>query len=138
MPIPGDTRIAVPVKHATPPANARSTAPLMSDPLLTVLYDGEPMLEVLDDGTHRTVSVGVNKARIAGTSLDVVNRLGTTLTDLRQQLKCAIINPYRDAVLGKAADVMKEIPRKTRGALRLPEVEAVMTAINEIAKRSIQ
>ncbi len=110
----------------------------MTEPLLTVLYDGEPMLEVLDDGTHRTVSAGVNKARISGTHLDVVNKLGTTLVDLRQQVKCATINPYRDAVLSKAADVMKEIPRRQRGALRVPEVEAVMTAINEIAKRSIQ
>lgn len=110
----------------------------MSEPLLTILYDGEPMLEVLEDGTHRTVSAGVNKARIAGTSLDVVNRLGTTLTDLRQQVKCATINPYRSVVLGKADDVMKAIPRKGRGALRLPEVAAVMEAINSIAKRSIQ
>jgi hypothetical protein len=110
----------------------------MSEPLLTVLFDGEPMLEVLDDGTHRTVSAGVNQARINGSKLDVVNKLGKELVDLRQQLKCATINPYRDAALLKPAEVMKEIPRKHRGALRAAEVEAVLTAIHTIAKRSIQ
>ena len=110
----------------------------MSDPLLTVLYDGEPMLEVMEDGTHRTVSAGVNQARINGTRLDVVNKLGTTLVDLRQQLKCATINPYRDAILGRADEVMKAIPRKLRGAMRMPEITAVMDAIHSIAKRSTQ
>lgn len=110
----------------------------MSEPLLTVLYAGEPMLEVLEDGTHRTVSAGVNQARIKGNLLDVVNKLGATLVELRQQVKCATINPYRDAVLLDAAQVMKEIPRPKRGALRVKDVGTVLAALHNIAKRSTQ
>jgi hypothetical protein len=113
-------------------------AVLVTEPLLTVLYDGEPMLEVLEDGSYRTVSAGVNKARVSGTHLDVVNRLGTTLTDLRQQLKCATINPYRDAVLLDTKAVMAEIPRPERGALRLKDIGTVLTALHTIAKRRTQ
>lgn len=110
----------------------------MNDPVLTVLYDGEPMVEVLEDGTHRTVSAGINLSRINGARLDVVNKVGPTLVAMRQQLKCATINPYRDAILGKADAVMKAIPRKERGAMRLNEVAAVMNALHTIAKRSEQ
>jgi len=96
------------------------------------------MLEVLEDGTHRTVSAGVNQARISGSLLDVTNKLGPLLTDLRQQLKCATINPYRDAVLIEAAAVMKEIPRTERGALRVKDIGTVLNALNNIAKRATQ
>ncbi len=110
----------------------------MTEPLLTVLYAGEPMIEVLEDGSHRTVSAGVNQARINGAKLDVVNKLGQTLVELRQQVKCATTNPFRDAILMPAADVMKQVPRTSRGALRLKEVTAVMNTLHNIAKRSIQ
>lgn len=111
---------------------------MVAEALVTVLFDGEPMLEILDDGNYRTVSAGVNRARIAGSKLDVVNRLGTTLTELRQQLKCATINPYRDAMLLDAKTVMAEIPRPKRGALRVKDVGKVLIALHNIAKRSTQ
>lgn len=107
----------------------------MTEPLLTVLYAGEPMLEVLEDGSHRTVSAGVNQARIKGNLLDVVNKLGTTLVELRQQVKAGSVNPYRTALLDDAA-VWKEIPHAHRGAIRKPEMRRVLAAVMAIAKRS--
>jgi hypothetical protein len=103
-----------------------------------VLYDGQPMVEILDDGTHRTVSAGVNQARLKGASIDVVNRIGPMLVELRQQVRCGTINPYRDAVLMMAADVLKSIPREDRGALRVKDVETVLTVLHKIAKRTEQ
>lgn len=110
----------------------------MSEPLIAVLYDGEPMFKVMEDGTHRTVSAGVNKARISGGMLDVINKIGPILVDLRQQAKCGMINPYRDAILMDSAVVMKEISRRDRGGMRVKDVAAVMNALLTIAKRSTQ
>jgi len=103
-----------------------------------VLYAGEPMLEVLEDGSHRTVSAGVNQARISGMLLDVTNKLGPLLVELREQVECGTINPYRDAVLMDSAVVMKEISRRDRGGMRVKDVAAVMNALLTIAKRSTQ
>jgi hypothetical protein len=111
---------------------------MVNEPLLTVLYDGEPMLEVYENGSYGLVSAGVNKARIAGGNLDVVNKLGSILVDLRQQAKCGMINPYRDAILMDADKVMQEISRRDRGGMRVKDVGAVMNALLTIAKRGTQ
>lgn len=109
-----------------------------TEPVVTVLYDGEPLVEILDDGTHRTVSAGVNQARISGNRIDVVNKLGPMLVDMRQQLKCATINPYRDAILSEAKAVMGEIPREDRAGLSLKDVATVLNVLHKIAKRTEQ
>jgi hypothetical protein len=96
------------------------------------------MVEVLDDGTHRTVSAGVNQARIAGNRIDVVNKIGPMLLDLRQQVQCGTINPYRDAVMLAGEVVLKEIPNAARAGMRPKDVGAVLNAVHTIAKRSIQ
>jgi len=96
------------------------------------------MIEALDDGTWRTVSAGVNNARINGSLLDVSNPGGSKIRDLMQKVRCGTINPYRDAVMMNAQDVLKEIPRKQRGAMRVGEVGAVLAALHTIAKRSEQ
>lgn len=109
----------------------------MPDVIVTVLYDGEPMVEVLSDGTHRTVSAGVNQARIKGGSLDVATKIGPILDDLQKKVRTGMINPYRDACLS-TMNVWKAIPRLKRGALRVKEVSAVLDAVVRIAKRSEQ
>jgi hypothetical protein len=109
-----------------------------TEAILTVLYDGMPMVEALDDGSHRTVSAGINRARIAGECFDVINKLGPLLSDLRQQVKCGTINPYRDAVLLDGEAVLKEIPREARAGMRPKDIGAVLNAIHAIAKRNTQ
>jgi hypothetical protein len=109
----------------------------MADVIVTVLFDGKPLVEVLSDGTHRTVSAGVNEARIKGSALDVSTKIGPLLAGLQKQVKCGMINPYRDACLS-TMDVWKAIPRLRRGALRVKEVSAVLDAVVRIAKRSEQ
>lgn len=110
----------------------------MPVPLLQVLYAGEPMIEILEDGTHRTVSSGVNQARIQGSKLDVVNHFPEVLSQLQQLVKCGNINPYRDAVRGDPEAVLKEIPRQYRNGMRAKEIANVLKAVNTIAKRSEQ
>lgn len=109
----------------------------MPKPLLQVLYAGEPMIEILEDGTHRTVSAGVNLARINGSKLDVVNRIQPLLDDLRQQVQCGNMNPYRDVLRGDPESILKEIPRQYRNGMRAKEVANVLQAVNNIANRRV-
>ncbi len=118
-------------------ASCSNSSQTMADIIVTVLFDGKPMVEVLTDGTHRTVSAGVNEARINGIRLDVATKIGPMLADLQKKVRTGMINPYRDACLS-TMDVWKAIPRLRRGALRVKEVSAVLDAVVRIAKRSEQ
>jgi hypothetical protein len=106
--------------------------------LITVLYDGKPLIEVMDDGSHKTKMAGINASRIAGHLLDVENVIGQRLELSKQLVMCATINPYKAAMLSTAKTVMDEIPREDRNGLSLKDILTVMNALTRIAKRSEQ
>jgi hypothetical protein len=109
-----------------------------SEVLVTVLYDGKPLVEVFDDGTYKTKMAGIEASRIGGHLIDVENVIGQRLELSKQLVMCATINPYKAAMLSTWKTVMDEIPREDRNGLSLKDIGAVMNAVTRIAKRSEQ
>jgi hypothetical protein len=110
-----------------------------NDPILTVLYAGQPMVEVLSDGKYRTVSAGVNQARLNGSLLDVDStKLQLALVLGERNAKLAGLNPYADALRQSGKDVLHLIPLAKRRGMQARDVATVMETIVTIANKEIQ
>ena len=106
--------------------------------LMTVLYDGTPLVEVDHDGGVLVSSTGCAKARIARDLLDVDSGpLRKELTKLNQVASAALCNPYRTA-LDSVSAIHKAIPPTKRGAIRVHEIKTIVDAIVRVASRSVQ
>jgi hypothetical protein len=107
----------------------------MSEDLITVWYDGQPLIRFDETGKHVVLPEGVRHARINGALLDVGNGLLAKLADDKQKVDLAMVNPYRTAM-----DSVEEVYKNTssRGIVTRKGVAAVVAAIVKIAARSIQ
>jgi hypothetical protein len=112
---------------------------LDAPPILTVLYAGQPLLELMGDGKYRTVSAGVNQARINGSLLDVDSTaLQLKLVVGERSAKLAGLNPYGSALRQKAKDVLNLIPLAKRRGMQARDVATVMETIVQMAQKDIQ
>lgn len=110
-----------------------------NDVILTVLYAGSPLIEVLADGKYRTVSAGVNMARIKGELLDVESTaLQLKLVVGERNAKLAGLNPYGNALRQSGKDVLHLIPLAKRRGMQARDVATVMETIVTIANKEIQ
>jgi hypothetical protein len=110
---------------------------MVNEALLTVWYDGEPMISFDDQGKHHILPEGVRKARINGGLLDIGNGLMDRLVLLNEKVSCATVNPYRDA-LDSIPAIVKEIPPTERRGMNQKDVSAVVAAIVRLAARHVQ
>jgi hypothetical protein len=110
-----------------------------NDVILTVLYAGAPLIEVLNDGKYRTVSAGVNQARLNGSLLDVDSTaLQVKLVVGEHNAKLAGLNPYGNALRQSGKDVLHLIPLAKRRGMQARDVATVMETIVTIANKEIQ
>jgi hypothetical protein len=104
-----------------------------TEPLLTVLLGGEPLISFDRYGRH-TYGAAAKRLR---EPLDVGNRLGTEVERLEQLVACGSVNPYRDALIDSKR-VHAAIPKELRAAIRVKDVSYVMDAIAKLAKEKTQ
>lgn len=105
------------------------------DAVVTVLYNGEPLVEVDTTGQHVLHSSAVGHMRVSGALFDVDTR---KLKALGDQVKVGYINPYRDALMMNHEKVYAEISLKQRRGMTRRDVKTVMDAVAKIASRSVQ
>lgn len=110
---------------------------MASEDLVTVWYDGQPLIRFDAAGKHTVLPEGVRHARINGAMLDVGNGLMAVMADAKQKSDLALVNPYRDA-LNSIEDVYQGLNGAGKRRVTRKDVTAVIASIIKIAARSIQ
>lgn len=107
------------------------------DAVVTVLYNGEPLVEVDSNGQHVIHASTVGHMRVNGGLIDVSNKLPSRLQVLNEQVRAGSVNPFRDALM-KGEPVYQEIPQRQRRGMTRRDISTVMDAIMRIATRGVQ
>lgn len=114
------------------------TSCVAAEALITVLYDGEPLVEVDVKGSIVIGRLAASRARIDASRIDVKSSIGPMIEQLQQQVVAGSVNPYRDAVRGGSKKIWDGMPRHARGGMRQKDVGAVLEAVHKVATGSVQ
>jgi hypothetical protein len=107
----------------------------MIDPVVSILYNGEPLLEVSLDGKHVVHSTTVGHMRVNGALFDIDTGRMRSLSD---RIKAGEVNPYRDAVIDSQEQVYAAIEQRDRRGMNRKDVKTVLDAVAKVASRSVQ
>ena len=111
---------------------------VLGEPMLEIFLDGNPIVQIDEDGKPTIDKSGCARARINGSLIDVdTATLRARFTRLNQVASAALANPFRDA-LNSAVEVHKNLPPKYRSTLRVVEVQAVLAAVIKVASSHVQ